>query len=141
MRRSLILLAVTAFLVMTTAALAGAEKPQTVCPVSGKTINKATSPHIDWQGQRIYFDSQDSRATFKADPEKYFTKAATEGVVFENIQTVCPVSGEKLGGMGKPTYRDYKGRRVMFCCGSCKKTFDQNADNYLAKLPGEQPAK
>jgi YHS domain-containing protein len=141
MKRSLTVLAVTAFLLTAMAMLAGAEKPQTTCPVSGKAIDKSSSPHVDWQGQRIYFCCKDCPAKFKADPESYFAKAAAEGVVFENIQTTCPVSGEKIDSMGKPVYSDYKGRRVMFCCGACKKPFEKEPEKYLAKLPGEQAAK
>jgi YHS domain-containing protein len=141
MKRSLTVFAMTAFVLTGMVTLALAEKPQTTCPVSGKAIDKASSPHLDWQGQRIYFCCNDCPAKFKADPETFFAKAAAEGVVFENIQTTCPVSGEKLDGMGKPVSSDYKGRRVMFCCGSCVKGFNKEPETYLAKLPGEQPAK
>jgi YHS domain-containing protein len=141
MKRSLTVLAVTAFVLVGMATLASAEKPQTTCPVSGKAIDKTSSPHLDWQGQRIYFCCNDCPGKFRADPEAYFAKAAAEGVVFENVQTTCPVSGEKLGEMGKAAHVDYKGRRVMFCCGACVKNFNKEPEKYLAKLPGEQAAK
>lgn len=141
MKRSLTVLAIAAFVLTGVATLASAEKPQTTCPVSGKAIDMASSPHLDWQGQRIFFCCNDCPAKFKADPESFFAKAAADGVVFQNIQTTCPVSGEKLGEMGKPTHVDYKGRRVMFCCGSCEKAFNKEPEKYLAKLPGVQAAK
>ena len=38
--------------------------------------------------------------------------------------TTCPVSGEKLGEMGKPYVFVYKGQEVKLCCPGCKKDFD-----------------
>lgn len=116
-------------------------KPQTACPVSGKPIDKASSPHVDFQGQRIYFCCDNCPAAFRKDPESFFGKAEAAGVVFENIQTACPVSGETLGeheGM-EPVSIQYKGRTVRFCCNMCVKKFEQEPAKYLAKLPGEQP--
>ena len=103
---------------------------------------QGASPHVDWQGQRIYFCCDKCPAKFKADPEKYFAKIAEAGVELENIQTVCPVSGETLGegDMGAPVAHAYKGRTVMFCCNMCVGKFDKDPAKYLAKLPGEQPA-
>ncbi|MGV8042693.1 MAG: hypothetical protein AB2L07_22450 [Thermoanaerobaculaceae bacterium] len=140
MKRTSVLLAVTAMVLFGAVALASEGKPQTTCPVSGKPIDRATSPHVDWQGQRIFFCCNACPAKLKADPEGFFAKAAEAGVVFDNVQTTCPVSGEKLDEMGKPTHLDYKGRRVMFCCGSCEKSFKADPEKHLAKLPGEQPA-
>ena len=119
-------------------ALAG---EQTVCPVSGEAIDKASSPHVDWEGQRVYFCCNKCPVKFKADPEKYFAKLAEAGVELENVQTACPVSGEDLGGeMGEPVVVTYKGRTVKLCCNMCKPKFEKEPAKYLAKLPGEQPA-
>jgi YHS domain-containing protein len=116
-------------------------KPQTACPVSGKPIDKTSSPHVDFQGQRIYFCCDNCPAAFRKDPESFFAKAAEAGVVFENIQTSCPVSGETLGegDMGEPVSIQYKGRTVKFCCKMCVGQFEKDPAKYLAKLPGEQP--
>lgn len=46
----------------------------------------------------------------------------------------CIVSGEKLGGMGKPFVFDYKGQEIKLCCKSCKKDFDKDPAKYLKKL-------
>lgn len=133
-------------LVLVAAAGAFAEqtagKPQTACPVSGKPIDAATSPHVDFQGQRIYFCCGTCPATFRNDPESFFAKAAGAGVVFENIQTTCPVSDEMLGEHEdmEPVSMQYQGRTVKFCCAACQKPFMKEPAKYLAKLPGEQPA-
>ncbi|NBV87477.1 MAG: YHS domain-containing protein [Verrucomicrobia bacterium] len=47
---------------------------------------------------------------------------------------VCVVSGEKLGGMGKPYVFTYEGREVQFCCKACLKDFNKDPKKYLAKL-------
>ena len=48
--------------------------------------------------------------------------------------TTCPVSGDKLGEMGKPFTFEYKGQEVKLCCKSCKKDFDKEPDKYMAKI-------
>lgn len=37
---------------------------------------------------------------------------------------VCPISGEKLGGMGDPIVKLYNGREVRFCCAGCIPDFE-----------------
>ncbi len=147
MRKNLVaLLAGAVFLVGSTVVLAAdkpALKPQTTCPVTGKAIDPKTSPHVDWQGQRIYFADAAAADAFRKDPEKVFATIAAEGVTLQNIQTVCPVSGERLegGDMGDPVSVAYKGRTVMFCCPMCPPKFEKDPAKYLAKLPGEQNGK
>ena len=47
---------------------------------------------------------------------------------------VCPVSGEKLGGMGEPVVFVYQGQEIKLCCKNCRKDFDAEPPKYLAKL-------
>jgi Cu(I)/Ag(I) efflux system membrane fusion protein len=47
----------------------------------------------------------------------------------------CPVSGEKLGSMGKPFVLAHAGRDIQLCCKACKKDFEAEPAKYLAKLP------
>ncbi len=114
-------------------------KHQTKCPVTGEAIDPSTSPHVDWQGQRIYLANAAAAAAFRQDPEKAFARFASEGVEAENVETNCPVSGEKLLKGGAPTLR-YKGRTIRFCCDSCPAKFELDPARYLAAMPGEQPA-
>jgi YHS domain-containing protein len=144
MQRNLVVFVVGALLVGAVAVMAAdnpAPKPQTTCPVTGKAIDAKTSPHVDWQGQRIYFADTAAADVFRKDPEKIFAKIAQEGVTLENIQTTCPVSDESLegGDMGPPVAVSYKGRTIMFCCNMCPPKFEKEPAKYLAKLPGEQP--
>jgi YHS domain-containing protein len=48
------------------------------------------------------------------------------------INTVCPVSGDKVGGMGKPVSVEYEGKKVALCCKQCKKDFDKEPAKYVA---------
>ncbi|SYZ72342.1 exported hypothetical protein [Candidatus Zixiibacteriota bacterium] len=108
-------------------------KPQTTCLVTGEPID--SSSHFDLQGQRIYMCCDMCAPKIKADPEKYFKKAAEQGILFENAQTNCPVSGEEID---KAIYTDYNGRRIYFCCKKCVATFKSDPAAVLAKL--DKPA-
>lgn len=48
--------------------------------------------------------------------------------------TTCPVSGEKLGEMGKPYVFVHEGQEVKLCCKSCKKDFDKDPAKYMKKI-------
>jgi len=111
--------------------------PQTHCPVMGGEID--STAYTDIQGQRVYHCCPMCSAKLKADPDKYFKKAAEEGVLFENIQKTCPVSGETLEE--KTVYTDYEGRRVYFCCKKCRGTFNEDPVKYLKKLDEATNAK
>lgn len=110
---------------------------QTHCPVMGGKIDSTI--YTDIQGQRVYHCCPMCSDKLKADPDKYFKKAATEGVLFENIQTTCPVSGEELED--KSVYTDYEGRRVVFCCKKCRGTFNEDPDKFLKKLDEQTDTK
>ncbi len=44
---------------------------------------------------------------------------------------ICPVSGNKLGSMGKPVSIEHEGKEVKFCCSPCIKKFKNNPQKYL----------
>ncbi|NOY88412.1 MAG: YHS domain-containing protein [FCB group bacterium] len=105
-------------------------KNQTNCPVMGGKID--STYYTDIQGQRVYFCCPMCPKKFKADPDKYFQKAAKEGILFENIQKNCPVSGKEL--TEKTVYIDYEGRRIYFCCPDCQDTFNKDPKEYLSQM-------
>jgi YHS domain-containing protein len=105
------------------------QHPQEVCLVMGGKINKKL--YSDIQGQRVYFCCAMCPPKFKADPDSFFQKAAADGVVFENIQKVCPISGDKID---KKVYSDYEGRHVFFCCRKCRSLFAADPMKYLKRL-------
>lgn len=105
-------------------------KNQTHCPVMGGAIDSTV--YTDIQGQRVYHCCPMCSKALKADPDRYFEKAAQQGVLFENIQTACPVSGEKL--KDKDVFTDYMGRRVYFCCEKCIDEFGKDPKLILSRL-------
>ena len=48
-----------------------------------------------------------------------------------DLLKTCPVSGDKLGEMGRPFVFVYKGQQVKLCCPDCKSDFDKNPDKYI----------
>jgi len=48
--------------------------------------------------------------------------------------TTCVVSGEKLGGMGKPYVFIYEGTEVELCCSHCKPNFEKDPAKYIEKI-------
>ena len=50
-----------------------------------------------------------------------------------SIQTECPVM---VGNKIDPSiYSDFRGKRVFFCCQSCKASFAKDPESYLSRLP------
>lgn len=105
-------------------------KNQSTCPVMGGKIDSTV--YTDIQGQRVYHCCPMCSKKLKDDPDSYFKKAAEEGILFENIQTNCPVSDEKLED--KSVYSDFEGRRIIFCCKKCQGTFLDSPAKYLKSM-------
>jgi YHS domain-containing protein len=140
MKRTTMILTLAAAMMIAAMAFAGeadekaTEKPkelknQTHCPVMGGVIDSTV--FTDIQGQRVYHCCPMCSKDLKADPDKYFKKAAKDGVVFENIQTTCPVSGEAID---KNVSLNYEGRRLYFCCEKCIATFESDPAGYFGKM-------
>jgi len=51
-----------------------------------------------------------------------------------DLLTTCPVSGDKLGEMGKPYTFVYNGQEIKLCCSGCKKDFDKDPAKFVAKI-------
>ncbi|MFH2050114.1 MAG: hypothetical protein ABIJ12_11765 [bacterium] len=105
-------------------------KHQTNCPVMGGVID--SSSYTDIQGQRVYHCCPMCTKALTENPDKYFKKAAEEGILFENIQTTCPVSGEEL--KDKTSFLDFEGRRIYFCCDDCHEKFMADPQGYLKSM-------
>lgn len=115
-------------------------KAQTLCPVMGGKIDSTI--YTDIQGQRVYLCCAGCIKPLKKDPDKYFKKAAADGVLFENVQTSCPVSGKEL--KEKKVYADHEGRRVYFCCEGCIDKFEKDPQKYFTlfdKPAGDEAVK
>jgi len=104
-------------------------KAQTLCPVMKNPIDSAA--YTDIQGQRIYHCCRGCEKKLRANPDKYFEEAAKDGVVFQNIQKSCPVTGK---GIDKKYQTYYKGRQLYFCSADCIAKFATDPSSYLKKL-------
>jgi YHS domain-containing protein len=62
------------------------------------------------------------------------TNSATATPPKPDRLTTCPVSGDKLGEMGKPYVFVYQGQEIKLCCSGCKKDFDKDPAKYVAKI-------
>jgi len=111
------------------------EAQQTHCPVMGGAID--SSVYTDIQGQRVYHCCPMCSDRLQADPDRYFEKSAAEGVVFQNIQTACPICGKPLEE--KRVNADYRGRRIYLCCEECASRFEQDPEAVLPRVD-EPPA-
>ncbi|MCC6907874.1 MAG: efflux RND transporter periplasmic adaptor subunit [Phycisphaerales bacterium] len=47
---------------------------------------------------------------------------------------ICVVSDARLGSMGDPIRRAYKGRELLFCCESCFDDFEADPEKYIRLL-------
>jgi YHS domain-containing protein len=104
-------------------------KPQATCPVMGGELDGKS--YVDYQGQRIHFCCAGCEDSFIESPDKYFEKAAEDSVMFENVQTTCPVMGNPID---KKHFTYYKGRGIYFCCASCVEKFKADPEKYLGKM-------
>jgi YHS domain-containing protein len=51
-----------------------------------------------------------------------------------DLLTTCPVSGDKLGDMGKPVVFVYQGQEVKLCCPDCRADFDKDPAKYMKMI-------
>jgi YHS domain-containing protein len=114
---------------------------------SGKTKRKATKSKDEIMSGRILKEVLISGFVFAAmlvwvsgcgksgstapKPQKGQQPAAS--AVQAGEQTTCPVmEGQPIN---KAVFTEYKGKKVYFCCESCKPEFEKNPEKYLGKLP------
>jgi len=106
-------------------------KAQSECPATWEPVDGETSAVI--QGQKVQFCCAGCDKKMKSDPDKYFTALARKGMVTEQAEMVCPLSGEEIKpGSGIPI--TWKGRRFWFCCEKCVAKFVQDPAKVLASL-------
>jgi YHS domain-containing protein len=69
---------------------------------------------------------------FATDPSSSPSASAAPSAQTSNqaVNTICPVSGDTVGDIGKPVYAQYQGKTIAFCCKDCLKKFNKNPDKY-----------
>lgn len=107
-------------------------------PVSGVKLGPIEKQVVvDHESRELRFANEQNANKFRSDPARYVADVDQALVVqqkpFYALQT-CPVSGEKLGGMGEPVDFVFKNRLVRLCCPSCKADFLKEPGKYVAKL-------
>lgn len=65
--------------------------------------------------------------------EGHQNHAASKAGVIEVGNTICPVSGKKIGGMGESARYEYQGKAYSLCCSMCGKDFQKNPEQYSKK--------
>ncbi|MGN6546160.1 MAG: efflux RND transporter periplasmic adaptor subunit, partial [Aureliella sp.] len=50
------------------------------------------------------------------------------------LQSVCPVTGQKLGSMGKPLPVKAAGQTVYLCCAGCRNSIERDPQKYIARI-------
>ena len=100
---------------------------QKLCPIRGEAIDPEA--YIDVQGQRIYFCCQGCDKKFLKDPDAGFSKLQERGELAQNVQKVCPISGEDLEN--KDHAIELPGRKVFACCKKCAAKLKANPEKYL----------
>jgi hypothetical protein len=58
-----------------------------------------------------------------------------DGAVRPYPLDTCIIMDSKLGSMGDPITKVYNGQEIKFCCQPCVEEFEQNPEEYLARLP------
>ena len=126
------------------AAIIAAEEenyPLETCVVSGKELGSMGEP-VDYvyDNQLVRLCCAGCIKALEEHPDKYMGKLeeararqAAESVKPYPLDT-CIVSGGKLGSMGEPVTRVYKGQEVKFCCAGCIPRFEQDPDKYMEKI-------
>ncbi len=128
-----------------------------MCPI-GKEPVVASAGTIEYKGQILGFccpgcdkqfmawDEQrrdefvrvslaaQSTSTAGAPDQRSAHGEVADGPSYPYTLDTCPVSGEKLGSMGKPIVRKYDGREVRFCCGGCVGKFEAEQAKYWGEI-------
>lgn len=50
------------------------------------------------------------------------------------LQSVCPVTGQKLGSMGTPIPVKAAGQTVYLCCAGCRNPIERDPQKYIARI-------
>lgn len=61
------------------------------------------------------------------------TAKGTTAEIKEAGNTICPITGSKVGSMEKGAHVDYQGYRVGLCCNGCKEKFLAAPEENLKK--------
>jgi len=114
--------------------------PLGTCVVSGEKLGGDMGEPVVFvhEGREIKLCCNSCRKEFDADIAKFVAKVdAVAKKVKRYPLDICLVSGEELGGMGKPLVFVQDLQEIKLCCKSCKKDFDKEVKQYMSKVKQE----
>lgn len=107
-------------------------------PVSGKALGKLGDQIIlRYLGREFRFANKENSKAFLGSPETYVALVDKRIISAQGKGyplTTCPVSDEKLGGMGEPVDLVVGNRLLRVCCKGCVKGVMKDRDAAIAKL-------
>ena len=109
---------------------------QVNCPVSGEALEDRNT-FFDFEGQRIYTCCKKCLKKASSTPEKTVLAMYKDGVQLENVQTTCPVSGNKLEN--RNLFVQIYNKRIYVCSDTCKTKAGADPAKYLDVLQGRHP--
>jgi hypothetical protein len=115
------------------------------CAVSGEPLGSMGEPVDMVVGTRLVrLCCKGCKKGVAKDPAKAVAKA-DEAAMKQQAASypleTCVVSGEPLGDMGEPVEFMYGYRLVKLCCKGCKKGFEKNPSELVAKLDTARASK
>ncbi len=115
-----------------------ASYPLATCPISGEKLGSMGDPVDVVVGTKLVrLCCASCKKGLEKDPAAALAKvdkAWIDAQLAAYPLTTCPVSDEKLGGMGEPVNVLYGTKLVRLCCKSCTKALDKDGPAILAKI-------
>lgn len=108
---------------------------QTACPISGEELEDKDA-YVDYEGHRIYACCKKCVKKIAKKPEQIVLAMYQEGIALENIQTLCPVSGEELED--RNTFVKVYNKTIYTCCKKCAKKVKADPSKFLDVMEGRQ---
>lgn len=119
--------------------------PTEKCLVSGEELGSMGKPvDMVWNNRLVRLCCKGCVKTFTKNPAAVVAKldeAVKEAQRKDYPIEICPVSDEKLGGMGEPTEIVAGNRLVRFCCAGCEGEFYKNPGEIIGMLDEAWKAK
>ncbi len=103
------------------------DEPAAAMPSEAKA--KEAVPDLQAKVKDIEAEAKDVAAAM---PSKAEAEEIVKTFPVSIEQKTCPVME---GPINKEFFTEYKGQKVYFCCAECKGKFEQNPEQYIAKLP------
>jgi hypothetical protein len=102
--------------------------------VTGKSLPEKAYDYV-YGNRLVRLDAEGEKAEFLKDPKKHLAaldKAVVAAQGKDYPLAACPVSKEKLGGMGPAVDVVVGGRLIRMCCDMCKADVEKSPSKFIA---------